>query len=131
MENKKIQIMDPLRDTSKGGQDIEARHSKTKDHIAKALQDCMVISFPDWKRDISSWQHECPTNIPATANRIDTAFHVLHIMRNWDAKCLVNPVSSDSRDLRKVFLANLLSFTSNEAILPESVNYYIKALRRN
>ncbi|XBI85108.1 hypothetical protein VPH35_093304 [Triticum aestivum] len=131
MENEKIQIMDPLRDTSKGGQDIEARHSKTKDHIAKALQDCMVISFPDWKRNISSWQHEFPTNIPATANRIDTAFHVLHIMRNWDAKCLVNPVSSDSRDLRKVFLANLLSFTSNEAILPESVNYYIKALRRN
>lgn len=33
--------------------------------------------------------------------------------------------------MRKVFLANLLSFTSNEAILPESVNYYIKALRRN
>ncbi|XBI90676.1 hypothetical protein VPH35_028245 [Triticum aestivum] len=131
MENDKIQIMDPLRDTSKGGQDIEARHSKTKDHIAKALQDCMVISFPDWKRNISSWQHEFPTNIPATANRIDTAFHVLHIMRNWDAKCLVNPVSSDSRDLRKAFLANLLSFTSNEAILPESVNYYIKALRRN
>ncbi|XBI85107.1 hypothetical protein VPH35_093303 [Triticum aestivum] len=130
-KNEKIQIMDPLRDTSKGGQDIEARHSKTKDHIAKALQDCMVISFPDWKRNISSWQHEFPTNIPATANRIDTAFHVLHIMRNWDAKCLVNPVSSDSRDLRKVFLANLLSFTSNEAILPESVNYYIKALRRN
>ncbi|VAI75237.1 unnamed protein product [Triticum turgidum subsp. durum] len=130
MENEKIQIMDSLRDTSKGGQDIEARHSKTKNHIAKALQDCMVISFPDWKRNISSWQHEFPTNIPATANRIDTAFHVLHIMRNWDAKCLVNPVSSDSRDLRKVFLANLLSFTSNEAILPESVNYYIKALRR-
>lgn len=70
MENEKIQIMDPLRDTSKGGQDIEARHSKTKDHIAKALQDCMVISFPDWKRNISSWQHEFPTNIPATANRL-------------------------------------------------------------
>ncbi|KAI5017200.1 hypothetical protein ZWY2020_037578 [Hordeum vulgare] len=69
--------------------------------------------------------------IESTTNRIDTAFHVLHIMRNWDAKCLVNPASSASRDLRKVFLANLLSFTSNEAILPENVTRFIKALRRN
>lgn len=69
MENEKIQIMDPFRDTSKGGQDVDDRHSKTKEHIAKALQDCMVISFPNWKNDITRWQHEFPTNIPATTNR--------------------------------------------------------------
>ncbi|KAM3369864.1 hypothetical protein ACQJBY_017623 [Aegilops geniculata] len=155
MENEKIQILDPFRDISKGGKDVEARHSKTKDHVARALQECMLLSFPDWKRDISIWQHEFPTNITAITNRLvhsytlhkhfnnvgflvmilpcrmESAFHVLSYMKNWDARTLVNPLPCDSREARKDFLANLLSFKTNEAIIPENVDRLVKALRRN
>lgn len=117
MENKIVSILDPVRDISMEGKDIEHRHNKTKIKVSKALQECMMLAFPDWHEHIQNWEAKYPTsNLPDChkyipthyyntfnsvkgkltyhnlIDRVDSAFHVLNYMRNWDGTRLVNSV---------------------------------------
>jgi len=62
MEKKMVNILDPVRDTSMAGKDIEHRHSTTKIQVSKALQECMKLAFPDWNEHIQNWEAKYPTN---------------------------------------------------------------------
>jgi hypothetical protein len=100
-----------------GGKNIDERHTNTKLHVSKALQDCFNLAFPDWNKCIPDWDTSFPTsNIPECNRYIthtllpynvifqclttdqniplnhsfDSAFHVLNYMRNWDGTRLVN-----------------------------------------
>ncbi|KAJ1275307.1 hypothetical protein BS78_05G126000 [Paspalum vaginatum] len=130
MDTKTISILDPVRDTSFNGKDVQDRHTNTKLRISKALQECLQLAFPDFNEQITSWQTKYPTSIIAQCNDVDSAFHVLNYMKNWNGMKLANIVALDPLSLRKEFLLTLLSFKSNEAILPEPVGNFIRAACR-
>lgn len=69
MHDKKLSILDPVRDTTTGGKDLAERHTKTKDDISKALQQSLKLCFPKWDEDISIWPLEFPSDIPTQDNK--------------------------------------------------------------
>lgn len=75
-----VSILDPVRDISMGGKDIEERHRKTKVQVSKALYDCLNLAFPEWNEHIEDWAAKYPTSsiLPDCPKYIPThCFHTL------------------------------------------------------
>ncbi|KAJ1257037.1 hypothetical protein BS78_K234000 [Paspalum vaginatum] len=88
-----------------------------------------TIAFPGWEEQIPTWDFKYPTSILPQCNEVDSAFHVLHYMRNWDGTHLGNRMTQDSVTMRKEFPLNLFSFR-NDPILPEPVRNLLSSASR-
>uniref|UniRef100_A0A0E0EQG2 Ubiquitin-like protease family profile domain-containing protein n=1 Tax=Oryza meridionalis TaxID=40149 RepID=A0A0E0EQG2_9ORYZ len=123
MHDKKLCILDSRRDTSEGGdQDPEKRHEKIRKEVCHALNETMDVDFT-----FLSWKHEFP-KVPRQQNSYDCGFFVFNFMRLWDGRRLIRWFSTETKELRKNFLAYILSSSDDHSSMPTNVSELIKKL---
>uniref|UniRef100_A0A0E0B0Z5 Ubiquitin-like protease family profile domain-containing protein n=1 Tax=Oryza glumipatula TaxID=40148 RepID=A0A0E0B0Z5_9ORYZ len=123
MHDKKLCILDSRRDTSEGGdQDPVKRHEKIRKEVCHALNETMDVDF-----NFLSWKHEFP-KVPRQQNSYDCGFFVFNFMRLWDGHRLIRWFSTETKELRKNFLAYILSSSDDHSAMPTNVSELIKKL---
>uniref|UniRef100_A0A0E0QPC2 Ubiquitin-like protease family profile domain-containing protein n=1 Tax=Oryza rufipogon TaxID=4529 RepID=A0A0E0QPC2_ORYRU len=123
MHDKKLCILDSRRDTSEGGdQDPVKCHEKIRKEVCHALNETMDVDF-----NFLSWKHEFP-KVPRQQNSCDCGFFVFNFMRLWDGHRLIRWFSTETKELRKNFLAYILSSLDDHSVLPTNVSELIKKL---
>ncbi|XP_044329847.1 uncharacterized protein [Triticum aestivum] len=121
MCDQKLSILDSQPDTTKGVDPAE-RHQKIRCDVCDALTITM-----DFAIDFRSWEYGFP-KLPRQQNSYDSGFFVFNFMRLWDGHRLARWFPTESRELRKDFLAYILSCKDNIVHLPEEVSSKIKDL---
>ncbi|XP_044460061.1 uncharacterized protein [Triticum aestivum] len=122
MCDRKLSILDSLRDTNEGGDDPAERHQKTRCIICDALTVTMNLAI-----DFRSWEYDFP-KLPRQQNSYDSGFFVFNFMRLWDGRQLVRWFPFESKEMRKDFLAYILLCKDNNVHLPKEVSSKIKDL---
>ncbi|XP_037482949.1 uncharacterized protein LOC119361889 [Triticum dicoccoides] len=122
MYDQKLSILDSLSDTIEGVDDPVERHQKTRHDVCDALTTTMNFTI-----DFRSWEYEFP-KLPRQQNSYDSGFFVFNFMRLWDGHQLAQWFPIEPRELRKDFLAYILSCTDNIVHIPKEVSSKIKDL---
>uniref|UniRef100_A0A0E0LZF6 Ubiquitin-like protease family profile domain-containing protein n=1 Tax=Oryza punctata TaxID=4537 RepID=A0A0E0LZF6_ORYPU len=123
MRDKKLCILDSRRDTSEGGdEDPVKRHEKIRKAVCDALNKTMDVDF-----NFLSWKYEFP-KVPRQQNSYDSGFFVFNFMRLWDGHRLIRWFSTETKELRKNFLAYIISSTDDHSAMPTNVSELIKKL---
>ncbi|XP_048554224.1 uncharacterized protein LOC125535220 [Triticum urartu] len=121
MCDQKLSILDSRPDTTKGA-DPTKRHQKTRCNICDALTVTMNYAI-----DFRSWEYQFP-KVPRQQDSGDSGFFVFNFMRLWDGHQLVRWFPTESRELRKDFLAYILLCKDDNVNLPDEVSLKIKNL---
>lgn len=127
MKDHKLSILDSLLCSP----DFASRHKGIPSKIYKALVRAndkfkMFNNMSDFK----DWKVDYPLQVPQQENGSnDCGFFVFKFMRHWNGHEFVGSISSETMELRKEFLAYILSFDIDEAHgLPDSLDRLMKKL---
>ncbi|XP_051213060.1 uncharacterized protein [Lolium perenne] len=122
MCDQKLSILDSLQDNIEDVTDPAERHQKTRCNVCDALTITMNFAI-----DFRSWEYQFP-RVPKQQDNCDSGFFVFNFMRLWDGYQLVRWFPTESRELRKDFLAYILSCKDNNVYLLNEVSLKIKEL---